>query len=538
VRLFGEDVEHLTVEQYREAVAAIRAYLVKRIRRTRTLPQSTKRFLLRFSTVQNVIRTLIDSDTLHRMARMDPVPKPKGLDDEFMGPGHLVRTGHPTETTNVEVAVSANLYGSKLVSYFYIAGEDFPNLVDDVARKKLLEKLVVHDSDEFVYFLGRSHHQSTHGKLPIFIEGCSDPYQHVWNPISVHEKQWFLFDGKAPHYWFGEKNSVAFYVSGSAGGLWRKPIAFGWHHNDFSPGGSYVPFRASGKDKQKNGQTRDTADSEWNVQDEASQLDKLKSKAVQTLLGKRLRRRRDAYQISAQRVQELNPEVRGIQANTIGKVENAAFETLHLRTVAEFAEAMDMTLMELFVRDPPYEWSESVLSQGRPVAEHEPAGYDLPTMKAEKGDAPLFDEKRLREPFAIRPYLLKPQRKSELSKLKFWQGEADVALLVLEGKVSVYVAPDPLLLALELAMKDKIEFNPAASAACFELTFEKVDDLVKKQRLLLLDEIKSNEAYHFSAALPHAVISTDDNAAIAIAVIVRNDRRLPDLWLGKKSDLR
>jgi len=538
--LFGHDVERLTVEQYRDAAAIIRRYVRQRTSEDQHLSEAAKQFVLRFCTFHNVVRILTDTDTLHRMARMEPVPKPKGLDSDDPSSDHLVRTGHPAETANVEIPVSANLYGSRLVSYFYIAGDDFPDVADAKGQQHLLEKLVVHDSDEFVYFLGRTRHQSGHGKLPIFMEAKHDPYEHVWKPLEIREKQWFLFDGKAPHYWFAEKDTVAFYVGGSAGGLWRKPIAFGRSHSDSSPGGSYLPFVLDSKregSRRKKTATIVPSSAPAKPADLPT-VEKLTSKTVQNLLGKRLRRRRDAYQISAGRVQELNPDVRGIQANTIGKIENATFETLHMRTIAEFAEALDLTPVELFVRDPPYDWAATFKSNYKLTAEDAPSGFDLPALSSDPDVVPLFDQSRLREPFAIRPYLLRPKKASALTKLQFWHGEADVALLTLEGRVAVYVAPDPLVLALELAFIDKIEMISGASAACFELEWEMVNDLVGKRRLVLLDDVKVGEAFHFNAALPHAVVAADDRETTAVVVTIRNDRRLPEYWVDKRREGR
>src|SRR5580704_6524882 len=76
--IFGERVENLTVEQYREAIGAIRSYIKRRVSNDGEFEKDRRRDLVvRFATVENVIRFLTDDNTLYRMARMDPVAKPE-----------------------------------------------------------------------------------------------------------------------------------------------------------------------------------------------------------------------------------------------------------------------------------------------------------------------------------------------------------------------------------------------------------------------------------------------------------------------------
>jgi transcriptional regulator with XRE-family HTH domain len=543
--VFDERIENLTVEQYRQATGVIRAYVIEAAEgQFRNEKHGLKRLILHFATVENVVRFLSDDNTLYRMARIDPVARPAAVErEEYAGRAYLKRTGHPDATDNLEIAVSANLYGSRLVSYFYLGGEEFPDPEVSGNKKAILQKLVVHDSDEFVYFLPEQTNFEV-GKLPIFIEGSADPYQRVWQPIEFRGDQWLLIDAKSPHYWFAKRDAVAFYVGAAAGGLWRKPIAFGWEHRDASPGGSYLPFELKRlKRRQRGAEAGEppSAEAEYS-------LEELQSKVMQNLLGKRLRRRRDAYQISAERVEELNVRKSRIGANTIGKIENASLETVHLRTLEEYAEAMDMTLSELFVRNPPYErngrfeqWdSETDNAPHRQVIRSSPVeerqtGYRLPPSDSKPRAERLFH----RNVVAIRPYLVQFKKRTTSEKLKFWQGEADVAVLVRTGTLRVFVAPDPLRLAIDLAGALGVGLSSDALHACFELEEAQLEELLFRRRLVVMDDVHSHavdgrashEAYHFNAGLPHAVIPANDEPTSAIVATIRNDSHLPHCWV-------
>lgn len=501
--LLFADLEDLTVEQFRETIAEICSFV--KTCADKLPPLKFKQdLILRYATVHNVILTLTDRQTLLEMAHTQrPVRMPNNLNDVYTRPDHLVRTGHPFDghpfhDKHRELPVSAELYGSQLVSYFIVSGQSFPNNDLDA----VITSLVAHDSDEFIFFLGMANGEPVEGLLPIYSESETDPYQFVRNPIRLKAGEAGLYDGKAPHYWFAPRDSIAFFVSASRGGLFRKPVAFGWQHRDSSPGGAYLLFEPNNGYEPGRALTN-------------KQLDKTRN-----LMGKRLRKRRDAYQLSANDVQ-YRKRGRPIRANIIGKIENAALDALTLRSVADYAYAMDLTLGELFVRDQPVRSLQEFTSHSSaPVS-------------------PLYDKTQQRGTFAVAPYIIRPSRKERSAdeRLQFWEGDADVVLLPLSGRVTVHVIPDPLLLALELGASD---FNREGNgdSSPFSLKREAMDNLRIKQ-LLLTQVVEERNAYHFNTALPHAVEATDTFEAgtdgskdRTLVVTTRNDRHLPDCWLG------
>jgi hypothetical protein len=120
-------------------------------------------------------------------------------------------------------------------------------------------------------------------------------------------------------------------------------------------------------------------------------------------------------------------------------------------------------------------------------------------------------------------------------KVQFWDGEADVAILCLKGIIRVYVAPDPLLLALELEKNNDFHVDASGSTKdrlpCFILEQKVIGNLVAKG-LLHRDLIEANQAYHFNTARPHAVVA-DDEIAKALVVTTREDRGLPQCWASQ-----
>lgn len=483
------DVYDLSVAEFRRTIASIRAHLLK---------HSGSETVRRYATVQNIIRTLTDRDTLVRMARMSPVPMPRGWPArDIVTSDQLVRSGHP-HMPHWPVPVSSELYGSKLVSYFYVSGLEGPPPADEIASY-----LMAHDSDELVYFLGNADGSpSEDGMLPLYSEGDLNPYECVRDPIKVPVGHWALYDGNAPHYWFAPKDAVAFLVAASAAETYRKPVAFRWEHSDIVPGGSYPLFDVGRRHHRADDTFPEEATSPRVIADE-----KLLER-TSYLLGRRLRRRRDGYGISAQEIERLKEKGR-ITANIIGKIENNALRKLSMRTASDLAEALDLPLLDLFPYDP------LDLQAFGPVPD--------------ESQETLLAQPRRAKPFAIVPHVVRPQPITDQA-VAFWEGEADVVLLQLSGAVDVYTAPDPLLLALDLALQDTRP-RPNSKEPCFTLSPDAIQRLVRSQ-LLLHDRVDAKHAYHFNAALPHAVVGASKSAPVTLVVTTRPDLELPKRWIA------
>lgn len=502
-KLLTKNAEDLNVYDFRELVAAIHNFVRSQIEE---LPNEvSKQVVRRFATVRNVVLILNDQSTLKRLARIEPIRVPRSLDDAYARPEQLVRSGHPANSPHREIPISADLYGSKLVSYFYISGKDFPKAKEIT---KVPYSLVAHDSDEFVYFFGASD-SAAPASLPIYMEGELDPYEHVRKPFRISRGYWTIYDGNAPHFWFAPRESVAFFVSAAPTGTYGKAIGFRQHHSDDTPGAQYRLFDKGNEN--------------------------LEAPRTHLIFGKRLRRSRDILQLPARKVEELKAG-RGITSNIVGKIENSAIENLHVRVVAEFAEAMDVPLESLFAWNPQYERLDSAnVDVARPF---------LPEKTQDaSNDNPVDLSLMLRdEPFAVSAHRIRFSTWNgsldHSARLQFWQGEADIALLPVKGRLRVYVAPNPLLLALEIAEESSSrEIQPIAfpdgreRRACFALSSATINRLVGRG-LLHFDIIESDHAYHFNAMLPHAIISDDGvDTSTALAVTTSADRRLPRRWI-------
>lgn len=488
------DVDDLTVAVFRKLIAAIRDYVWSA---TNELGAADRASVRMFATVQNVVRTLADDIGVERMAHMKAIRMPEGMSPDVTRVGQLVRSGH-VKNPHWVLPVSSELYGSKLVSYFYTSGEQTPQDFDDIRLH-----LIAHDSDEFVLYLKASVSETpgdVTGHLPIFLEGRPDPYTHVRTPIAFAPGQWWMYDGNSPHYWFAPPGTVAFFVGASSNEMYRKPVAFRWHHGDIVPGGSYPLFpsaevAASGE--------------ESSVPSTAAGKDLERTSYV---VGRRLRRRRDGYGISARDIQDMRERQR-ITSNIIGKVENNAVPNVRVGTIADIAGALDLTMVELFPNDP------SELVAIGPLDEDVEIGYQ-PLSLPEHG-----------RPFAIAPSIVRPRGAPD--GIVLMHGEADVALLVLRGSIDVYVVPDPLLLALELATDD------SRAAELFDANRELVlhasaIERLCGTRLLMCDRVEANHAYHFNAALPHAVVAAQSTLPpVVLAVTTRADAELPGRWVGR-----
>jgi hypothetical protein len=144
-----------------------------------------------------------------------------------------------------------------------------------------------------------------------------------------------------------------------------------------------------------------------------------------------------------------------------------------------------------------------------------------------------------REVVAIRPHLVRFSKPNASQKLKFWQGEADVVILARSGMLRVYVAPDPLRLAAELAAGFEVGLIQDPTLGCFELDEKQLQELINRRRLIVQDEVRSHwadgrpahEAFHFNAGLPHAVVAASDEPTSAIVATIRNDSHLPHCWV-------
>lgn len=480
---FSADIGRLTAEDFRVTMAVIRQCV-----RSSAHNRPGQQHLIRhYATTQNIVRTLTDRELLTTMARMDPVGLPSG------GPnvGELVRAGHSDDAAHWEVPVSDKFYGSKLVTYFYVSGEDYAG-----SEEALRSRLLAHDSDEFVFYFG-SESAPGPARMQVYIAGEVDPYVHYRTPIQIEARQWCLYDGRAPHFWYAPKGTVAFFASAAANKSYRKPVAFRLRHRDHGPGGSYSLF----KDAEKGSSDR-----------------------AHYVLGKRLRRLRDMYQLSTKDVEEL-AESGSITSNTMGKIEAGILEKLQLTSFAEYARAMDVTLVELLARDPAF-------------MEMEPGRWvnSLPSFGAETvGLEPLFRTRG--DSFAVTPFMVRLPKRDPTARIQFWEGGADAALVPLSGAVTVLVAPDPLILALELAARPDTQFDAKLlkQGMTFGLSAAVVDEMVAK-KLMIRDLVPARHAYHFNAALPHALLNIDEeNLPVdAIVVTTRDDRHLPQCWVDRQ----
>lgn len=464
------NVEDLTAAEFRAVVASLRDFL---------LGAFTDQFVQQRINTKNVILMLTDPDQLVRMARIDPKPVPK----DFSEQPQLVRAGHPTSSDNQEIGISTDLMGARLTSYYYIAGEK--HLGGEGARGELM----AHDGDEFVYFIGMPEHpdQACRGNLPIYVEGEQGPYSHVDDPIPFSPGEVFLYDANAPHFWYGTPKSVAFFVSASLSGLHRKPLAFRWKHGEQTPGGSYQLF------PNKEGSEERT----------------------HYLLGKRLRRWRDLFQLSADAVQKLDDRT---AANMIGKIESGSIPNVSMRQIARFAEAMDLTLDELFPWSP---FERAAIANPQSVK----------AILSERSLVPLFvdSEKALPPaPYAIAPFAINVPA-ARAGKQQLWEGEADIAIFVVAGAIEVVVAPNPLLFAIELGSERQ---QSSAAGSLPPLLPNQLESLVQRG-LLRRDRIPKSHAFQFNASLPHAVFGADE-VTQAIVVTTRVDRWLPNAWFNDR----
>jgi len=496
--LLTTDVDDLTVAVFRKLIAAIRSEVWNA---TERFVEPGRSFVRRYLTVQNIVRTLADDGGVERMAHMKPVRMPERMSPDVARMGQLVRSGH-ARNTHWPLPVSSDMHGSKLVSYFYTSGEAFR---DDPAHVR--DHLLAHDSDEFILYLKASANRAVGdptGHLPIFLEGRPDPYEHVYSPIKFAPGQWWMYDGNAPHYWFSPPDTVVFFVAASSNEMYRRPVAFRWRHGDIVPGGSYPLFPPSDRTSEESGGARFSA----NEKD---------LERTSYLLGRRLRRRRDGYGISAKDIQDLKERQR-ITANVIGKVETNAVPNVHVRTIADIAGALDLSMVELFPRDP------GELRAMGPENEDLTIGYQRLALP-EHG-----------RPFALAPSIVRP-RQAE-NDIEFTHGDADVAILVLQGSIDVYVVPDPLLLALELFARTPCEADVSENLPEFAL-HESAIARLRGSPLLKCDRIEANHAYHFNAALPHAVVAASTNPLpLVLAVTTRGDAKLPEKWVKPASSHR
>jgi transcriptional regulator with XRE-family HTH domain len=500
--LLTTDVDDLTAPEFGRVIGSLRTYLLGA---ANDLPAIPKTLIRRYATIQNITRILTDRDTLARMARMDPVSMPDQPPSELDRIGQLVRTGQSESSPHWELPVSSQLYGSKMVSYFYVSDHDVPGDASEI-----INHLVAHDSDELVLYLGYADGRPAGpGSLPIYLHGEADPYARVLKPVPVDVSQFFVIDGLNPHYWFAPKHSVAFFVGASPNQMYRKPVAFRSENRDSVPGGSYpfIETRRRRRPKARSSETLEAKRPSPNIMPER----------IGYLLGKRLRRRRDGFGLSAQEIQKLKTRGRGITANIIGKLENDALANAHLQLIAEYAEALDIPLTELFPREP--------------LTLH---GRDLTNMR--RPDVPEEEVPRCEEPpYAVVGHLFHPPTASDM--VSFREGELDVVLLPLEGSVDVYVAPDPLLLTLEL-VHDSMTHMARPESWGFDLgpgdhirISQQTIERLKRRQLLWHDVVDERQAFHFNAALPHAVLSTAGKSAKVVAVTTRGDAQLPKQWL-------
>ncbi len=495
------DVDDLTAPEFGRVIGSLRTYLIKA---AADLPAVPKTLIRRYATIQHIVRILTDRETLARMARMEPVSMPEQSPSELDRIGQLVRTGHAEGSPHWELPVSSQLYGSKMVSYFYVSDSVLPS--DPSA---IVNRLVAHDSDEFVLYLGHADGKAAGaGSLPLYLHGEADPYARVLQPIPLEVNQFFIIDGLNPHYWFAPQDTVAFFVGASPNQMYRKPVAFRSENRDSVPGGSYPFIETRRRRKPKAG---------VEAPEPKKTRPKVTSERIGYLLGKRLRRRRDGFGLSAKEIQKLKTRGRGITANIIGKIENDALANAHLQLVAEYAEALDLPLTELFPREP--------------LALH---GLDVSAMR--RPDLKEQESARCEEPpYAVVAHLFNPPEASDI--ISFREGEGDVVLLPLEGAVDVYVAPDPLLLALELVHdfmthldrpeESGFNFGRGDHLCISQQTIERL----KRRQLLWHDRVEARQAFHFNAALPHAVLSAAGNTARVVAVTTRGDATLPKQWL-------
>jgi len=498
------DVDDLTAPEFGRVIGSLRTYLLSA---ADDLPAIPKTLIRRYATIQNVARILTDRETLARMARMEPVSMPDQPPSELDRIGQLVRTGHAESSPHWELPVSSQLYGSKMVSYFYVSDRGLPN-----DPSEIIKELVAHDSDEFVLYLGCADGRPVGpASLPIYLHGEADPYARVLSPIPVEVNQFFVIDGLNPHYWFAPRHSVAFFVGASPNQMYRKPVAFRSENRDSVPGGSYPFIETRRRRKPKAGSSEIVEAKRPNTN--------ITPERIGYLLGKRLRRRRDGFGLSAQEIQKLKTRGRGITANIIGKLENDALANAHLQLIAEYAEALDIPLTELFPREP--------------LALH---GRDLTDMRQpglREEEVPRCEE----PPYAVVAHLFPPPTASDM--VSFREGELDVVLLPLEGSVDVYVAPDPLLLALEL-VHDFMTHVDRPESWGFDLgrgdhirISQPTIERLKRRQLLWHDVVNERQAFHFNAALPHAVLSTVGKSAKVVAVTTRGDAQLPKQWLER-----
>src|SRR5258708_3162361 len=110
--LLTTEVDDLTGPEFGRVIGLLRTYLIDA---AEDLPDIPKKLIHRYATIQNIVRTLTDRDTLARMARMDPVSMPNQPPSELDRIGQLVRTGQSESSPHWELPVSSQLYGSKMV---------------------------------------------------------------------------------------------------------------------------------------------------------------------------------------------------------------------------------------------------------------------------------------------------------------------------------------------------------------------------------------------------------------------------------------
>jgi hypothetical protein len=494
-RWIKADVEDLPVEELWELVAILRLFVRQAVVNSEQFSDEARRTIQRYCTAPFILRTLTDRETLPRTARIDPVPilsrrrnaQRKKAQDEGE---RLFRSGHPGGAGRQSKPISQQLFGSRLVAYFMEmeAGHDLPAEFEDTANS-----LVAHDGDEFIWFCGGR--PGDVGSLPMFLEGDVDPYVRVRRPFKIAQGEWFLYDGTAPHYWFAPTHTVALFVAASSGGAFRKAVAF--RHS-----------------------LRESVEASYTLESD---------KPVSQLLGKRLRRHRDAFGIASREVAEMK-QGGGITPTQIGKIENNAIRRLPARSVASYAEAMDLPLHELCAWDPR---TSQIGRDGYREEDRFDRGFDTPSAfeerKARRLDAELSDR-----PFAVVPIAVSmpPQPTTDIT-YTFFEGFADIVIAPVSGTVEVLIVIDPLLFVLELASRPGSYRASTVEHGRFTLskrTFEAIRE--ESPNLIRRDTVREGHVYIFNSAHPHCVVSgSNEKSAQFFAIALRNDVHVPENWL-------